>query len=180
MMSWAMGDKMPVSAVGSGGRQVRTDDIYGNIYDHFAIEYDFADGAKGFHFCRQQAGCVNRNTVDIAGTLGNANMVIGRKYEITGKNPWKYEGPKNNMYQTEHDEFFASIRNAKPINDGESMANSTMLAILSRMVGYSGQAITWEEAINSNHVLAPEINKYAWDLEWPTEPIARPGTTKVV
>ncbi len=180
MMSWAMGDKMPVSAIGSGGRQVRTDSIYGNIYDHFAIEYNYADGAKGFHFCRQQAGCVNRNTVDIAGSLGNANMVIGRKYEITGKNPWKYEGKKNNMYQTEHDEFFESIRNAKPMNDGESMANSTMLAILGRMVAYSGQSITWEDAINSNHILAPEINKYAWDLEWPTAPVARPGSTKVI
>ncbi|MEJ7769064.1 MAG: Gfo/Idh/MocA family oxidoreductase [Chitinophagaceae bacterium] len=180
LMAWAMGDKMPVSAIGSGGRQVRIDEKYGNIYDHFAIEYEFADGAKGFHFCRQQTGCANRNTVDIAGSLGTANMIIGRKYEIKGKNAWTYTGGNNNMYQTEHDEFFASIRNGKPINDGESMANSTMLAILSRMVGYSGQSITWEQAINSNQVMGPEIDKYAWDLDWPTAPIARPGNTKVV
>ncbi|MEO5995153.1 MAG: Gfo/Idh/MocA family oxidoreductase [Chitinophagaceae bacterium] len=180
MMAWAMGDKMPVSAMGTGGRQVRVDDIYGNIYDHFAIEYEYANGAKGFHFCRQQAGCAGRNTVDINGTLGNANIVIGRKYEITGKNSWKYDGEKNNMFQTEHDEFFAAIRNGNAINDGEKMANSTMLAILSRMVGYSGQSITWEEAFNSNLALGPDINKYAWDFVWPTAPIARPGTTKVV
>lgn len=180
MMAWAMGDKMPVSAIGSGGRQVRTDEKYGNIFDHFAVEYEYANGVKGYHFCRQQAGCANRNSVDIAGTLGNASIVIGRKYEITGKNPWKYDGPKNNMYQTEHDEFFASIRNGKPINDGEWMANSTMLAVLSRMVGYSGQVITWQDAFNSNHSLGPATEQYAWDLNWPTAPVARPGSTKVV
>ncbi|MEJ7737994.1 MAG: Gfo/Idh/MocA family oxidoreductase [Chitinophagaceae bacterium] len=180
MMAWAMGDKMPVSAIGSGGRQVRIDDKYGNIYDHFAIEYEYANGAKGFHFCRQQTGCANRNTVDIAGTLGNAKLIIGRTYEITGRNPWKYTGEMNNMFQAEHDEFFASIRNGKAINDGETMANSTMLAILSRMVGYSGQAITWHDAIHSTQSLGPDINKYAWDLRWPTAPIARPGTTKVI
>lgn len=180
MMAWAMGDKLPLSAMGSGGRQVRTDEKYGNIFDHFAIEFDYADGSKGYHFCRQQTGCANRNSVDIAGTLGNASIVIGRKYELTGKNPWKYEGEKNNMYQAEQDEFFASIRNGKPVNDGEFMANSTMLAVLSRMVGYSGQSITWKDAINSNHSLGPEIEKYAWDLQWPTAPIAKPGTTKVV
>ncbi len=180
MMCWVMGDKMPVSAIGSGGRQVRTDAKYGNIYDHFAIEYEYANGAKGFHFCRQQSGCANRNSVDILGTTGKASVIIGRKYELTGKNPWTYTGEKNNMYQTEQNEFFASIRNGKPMNDGEVMANSTMLAILSRMVGYSGQSITWQDAINSNIVLAPSIDKFAWDLDWPTLPVARPGTTKVV
>ena len=51
------------------------------------------------------------------------------------------------MYQTEHDEFFASIRNGKPMNDGEWMANSTMIAILGRMVAYTGQTITWEQSL---------------------------------
>src|SRR5690606_7049006 len=59
MMSWARGDKLPVRAMGTGGRQRRVDDIYGNIYDHFAVEYEYEDGAKGIHFCRQQAGCAS-------------------------------------------------------------------------------------------------------------------------
>lgn len=180
MMSWAMGDKLPVRAMGTGGRQRRVDDIYGNIYDHFAVEYEYEDGAKGIHFCRQQAGCASRNTVEVAGTQGNARMVMGREHEIVGRNTWKYDGEKNNMFQTEHDELFASIRNGKPINDGEWMANSTMLAILGRMVGYSGQAITWEDAFNSDHELGPKIDEYNWELVWPTAPIAIPGTTKVL
>lgn len=179
MMSWAMGDKMPVKATGTGGRQVRVNDIYGNIYDHFAVEFEYGNGAKGFHFTRQQAGTSNRNTVEVMGTDGNALINIGRIYEITGKNAWKYTGSKNDMYQTEQDELFASIRNGKPMNDGEWMANSTMLAIWARMAGYTGQTISWEQAINSNETLGPKTKDYRWDLKWNVPPVAKPGITKL-
>ena len=180
MMSWAMGDKMPLRATGTGGRQVRVDDKYGNIYDHFAVEFEYENGAKGFHFTRQQAGTSHRNSVDVLGTDGNAIMNIGRDYTITGKNAWKYNGPKNNMYQTEHDELFASIRNGKPMNDGEWMANSTMLAIWARMAGYTGQTITWDQAFNSNQSLGPKLEDYSWDLKWDDPAIAKPGLTKLI
>jgi len=180
MMSWAMGDVLPVKATGSGGRQVRTDEKYGNIYDHFAVEFEYANGAKGFHFTRQQAATSHRNSVDVLGTDGNAIINIGTRYEILGKNNWKYEGKKNNMYQTQHDELFASIRNGKPLNDGEWMANSTMLAIWSRMVGYSGQTITWDQALNSEKHLGPNTEDYNWDLKVEMPPVAIPGVTKVV
>jgi len=180
MMSWAMGDIMPVRATGTGGRQVRVDKKYGNIYDHFAVEFEYGNGAKGYHFTRQQAATSNRNSVDVLGTDGNAVLNIGSRYEITGKNSWKYNGEKNNMYQTQHDELFASIRNGKPINDGEWMANSTMLAIWARMVGYSGQTITWEQALNSEKNLGPMVEDYRWDLNFEMTPIAIPGVTKVI
>jgi hypothetical protein len=84
------------------------------------------------------------------------------------------------MYQVQHDELFASIRSGKPMNDGEIMVNSTMLGILSRMVAYSGQTITWEQAMNSNQVIGPDFNQYSWDLKWPVPEPAIPGVTKVV
>jgi hypothetical protein len=101
-------------------------------------------------------------------------------HSITGKNKWVYEGEKNNPYQTQHDEFFASIRNAKPMNDGERMANSTMVAILGRMVAYSGQTLSWEEAINSNQTLGPADDEYNWNFKYAGPPIAIPGITKVL
>lgn len=178
MMSWAMGDKMPIAATGTGGRQVRTDEKYGNIYDHFAIEYEYANGIKGYHFARQQEKTSSRNSVEILGLDGTALINVGRNQEITGKRPWKYTGAKNDMYQTEHDELFASIRNGKAMNDGEWMANSTMIAILGRMVAYTGQTITWEQALNSNEVLGPKTDDYTWDLNWPGPPVAKPGITQ--
>lgn len=180
MMSWVMGDQMPVRATATGGRQVRIEEIYGNIYDHFAVEYEYANGAKGFHFCRQQEGTSNRNTVDVLGTEGSAFVNVGMRYEINGKNNWKYEGPKKNMYQIQHNELFEGIRNGKPINDGEWMAKSTLLSIWGRMAAYSGQTISYEDALNSNVVLGPKMEDYNWDLKWDNQPVALPGITKVI
>ena len=178
-LSWAMGGKMPVTATGTGGRQSRVDEKYGNIYDHFGVEFEYDNGVKGYVSCRQQLGCSTKNVVEIAGTDGNA-FRGGGGHKISGKTKWQYEGEKNNLYQTQHDEFFASIRKGKPMNDGELMVNSTMLSILSRMVAYSGQTVTWEEAMNSNQVIGPAINQYRWDLNWPGPGIAIPGVTKVL
>jgi myo-inositol 2-dehydrogenase/D-chiro-inositol 1-dehydrogenase len=180
MMSWVMGDQMPVTATGTGGRQVRVNEIYGNIYDHFAVEFEYANGAKGFHFCRQQEGTSHRNTVDVLGTEGSAFVNVGMKYEITGKNSWNYDGPKKNMYQVQHDELFAAIRSGKPINNGEYMTHSTLLAIWGRMAAYSGQTISFQQALNSDIVLGPKIEEYNWDLKWENQPVALPGVTKVI
>jgi myo-inositol 2-dehydrogenase/D-chiro-inositol 1-dehydrogenase len=181
LMTWAMDDKVPSRATGTGGRQARVDQKFGNIYDHFAVEFEYENGVRGFSFSRQQPGCSNRNTVEIAGSLGNAYANMGAwAHEITGKNKWIYQGEKNNPYQTQHDEFFASIRNSKPMNDGEMMANSTMVAILGRMVAYSGQTLTWNEALNSTQVLGPAIDEYSWDFKYRSPDIAVPGLTKVL
>jgi myo-inositol 2-dehydrogenase/D-chiro-inositol 1-dehydrogenase len=179
MMSWIMGDKMPVKATGTGGRQSRVEEKWGNIYDHFAIEFEYEGGVKGYNFCRQQTNCSNKNTVEVFGTEGKA-FYGGFRHEIAGKKEWKSQGERNDIFQAEHDALFASIRNGKHMNDGEKMANSTMMAILGRMVAYSGQTITWEEAINSNQVLGPEIDQYNWDLDFPGPDVAIPGITNVL
>jgi myo-inositol 2-dehydrogenase/D-chiro-inositol 1-dehydrogenase len=180
MMAWALGDRLPVKAVGTGGRQKRTDPIFGNIYDHFAVEYDYGDGVKGYSFSRQQLGTPGRNSVEVFGSDGKADLQIYKSYKITGKNPWEFKGKMNVMHQAEQDEFFASIRSGKPINDGVWMANSTMLGILGRMVGYSGQEITWEEAINSDISIGPKYEDYNWDLKVPVGEVPIPGLTKVL
>lgn len=180
MMAWAMGDRMPVKATGTGGRQSRVDPKYGNIYDHFAIEYEWANGERGFCFSRQQEGCSSRNTVEIAGTEGDAFVNAGGTVQIKGKTSWQYQGEKNDPYQTEHNELFASIRKNQGMNNGLQMANSTMMAILGRMVGYSGQTITWEDAINSSQVLGPRFEDYSWDLKFTSPEIAVPGRTDVL
>lgn len=179
MMSWAFGDKTPLRATGTGGRQVRVDELFGNVYDHFAIEYEYDNGARGYHFSRQQDGCSTVNKVEIAGTLGMAAIGGSNGHQITGKTNWKYQGEQNNMYQTEHDELFAAIRSNKPVNDGEWMARSTMLGVLGRMAAYTGQTINWEDALNSAVSLAPPIDQYNWQLKWAGQEVAMPGVSKI-
>lgn len=179
MMSWALGDVVPTSATGTGGRQVRTEPIFGHIYDHFAITYDYPNGAKGFHMSRQQTNCENSYAVESFGTKGKALVNCARNtHEIEGTNPWKYTGVQNDMYQTEHNELFAGIRSNKPINNGDSMVQSTMLAIMGRMAAYTGKKITWEDAMNSTETLGP--NSYSFATTPPIEEVPRPGITPFI
>jgi predicted dehydrogenase len=180
-MSWVMKDVLPVRCIAHGGRQVRTAPEYGNIFDHFSAVYEYADGTRGFHFCRQQPGCFDDNSDYFIGSDGIANIVraFSGPYIIKGKKDWKFHTDKpRDMYQNEHDELFASIRSGKPINDGVRMAHSTMLGIMGRMAAYSGQAVTWEDALNSQQSLVPE--NLTWDTAAPAVQVAMPGQSKVV
>jgi predicted dehydrogenase len=178
-MCWAFNDVAPVSATGTGGRQQRVEDQYGHIYDHFAIQYEYPNGARGFIFCRQQQGCFNEVADHFLGTKGTVDQLSARYNRIStfDGQSWKYDGPNNDMYQTEHDEFCASIREGKPLNNAVKLANSTMVGIMGRMAAYTGQKITWEEAINSKEVLAPS-NSLDWKMKLETPAIAIPGRTK--
>ena len=180
MMSWVMGDISPEKAIGSGGRQVRIDKEKGNVFDHFAVELTYPSGVKGYHFARQQTGVANRNSVDVVGTNGKMAVDIGSRYEILGSNPWKYTGPNNNMYQTEHDELFASIRSGTPINDGDWMTNSTMVGILSTLAAYSGAEVTWERALKSDVRFGPSPEEFHMEMEAQTIPVAKPGTGLII
>lgn len=179
LMAWAMGDVMPVSASGTGGRQVRTEERFGNVYDHFAIVFDYGDGRRGYHFSRQQKGCSRAYGVDMMGDQGRCDINVSNKHQIIGKSgEWNWDGERPNMYQNEHDTLFASIRAGKPFFDGVRMANSTMLAVWGRMVAYTGQTITWEEALNSDEKLGPALDEYSWDMDWESAEVAMPGITK--
>ena len=174
VMAWVMKGKYPVRASGMGGRQVRTGPEYGNIYDHHSVVYEYANGVKCFSACRQQAGCAHDISNHVLGSKGTGALSEERPC-LTAGTRWHYQGPKNNILQTEHDELFASIRAAKPINNGEYMAKSTLMAIMGRMATYTGQVITWEMALNSKEDLTPA--RYEWG-PLPTPPIAVPGVTR--
>ena len=176
---WAFHDEPPLKAYGLGGRQVRTEQPkWGNIYDHMAVVYEYPNHVKVHSYCRQQAGCYRETADHFIGTKGYANIL---KHTIEGEKPWKFRGSGGNMYDLEHEALFSSIRAGEAINNGIYMARSTMLAILGRMVCYTGQEISWEDAINSEDVLAPSA--YAWNADPPVlpdadgkYPVAMPGS----
>jgi predicted dehydrogenase len=178
--AWVMNNEYPVKAVGMGGRQVLTEPEYGQIYDHFSVDYEYTHGAKLVSNCRQQPHCKNDRSVQVIGTRGRAKLSERRQgHQIkTQAGTWIYGGPQNQMYQTEHNELFVSIRNGKAINNGEYMARSTLLAIMGRMTAYTGQEITWEMTQESKENLSP--GRYAWDAQPPVAPIAVPGQTRFV
>lgn len=187
-MAWAMQDVPPVQCVGLGGRQVRTGEDFGHIFDHFAVVYEYANGARGFHNCRQQAGCANDNSDYFIGTKGVATIKAFGPLAITGETKWRFRGERPNMYQVEHNELFASIRKAEPINDGKWMAQSTLLALMGRMASYTGQVVTWDQALHSEENLMGWVTgqdaeaaaiKLDWNMPLRVPPVALPGITSL-
>jgi predicted dehydrogenase len=174
-MAWAMKDVYPIRAVGMGGRQVRTEPRYGNIFDHHAVVYEWANGVKLFAYCRQQAGCANDVSDHVMGTRGTCD-VMRHRIARGGEVLWQYRGGAGvSMYQQEHNELFASIRNSRPINDGDWMSKSTLMAIMGRMATYTGQVITWDQAMNSKEDLTPPRYEFG---PLPVPDVARPGVTR--
>lgn len=173
VVNWALG-ALPKTAVGMGGRQVRVAPEYGNIFDHFAVEFEYPDGIRTASYCRQTKGCADRVEEKIIGTKG---VAFGYG-EIKGDRPWKFEGEETNPYVQEHTDLIASIRSGKPLNEGRQVAESTMCAIMGRMSAYTGRAISWDWAMNASKLdLTPKAMVFGPN---PVDPPAVPGTTPLI
>lgn len=157
--AWLLGDIQPTKAMAIGGRQQRTDEKYGNVYDHFTVFYEYPTGQHVYFTCRQQDNTTTRVDERVLGTGGQAEILKNRISPNDGKR-WRYRGPKPSMYLVEHQHLFKSIRDGQPINNGHYMCNSTMLGIMGRMAAYTGKTLTWDECFNSNERLGP--TKYEW------------------
>jgi predicted dehydrogenase len=173
VMNWAIGS-LPVKVMAMGGRQVRTASEFGNIYDHFAVEFEYPEGVRVQSMCRQIPGCADRIEERIVGTRGSA-FGYG---EIKGPEPWKFEGEEMNPYVQEQADLIASIRKGEPLNEGRRVAESTLCAVMGRMSAYTGRAISWEWAMNNSKL---DLTPPKFELgDLPVEPVAVPGVTPLV
>ncbi|GJM27972.1 MAG: dehydrogenase [Cyclobacteriaceae bacterium] len=183
--NWFIGE-YPVSAQGMGGREVRKGPEHGEIFDHHFVEFVYPGGAVIASQCRHQPNTMNRVTEIFQGTKGTIDMTTNTVASWDGEEILKHNARKDaNPYQVEHDKLFASIRDGGVINDADNGAYATLTAILGRMATYSGQLISWDEALKSEMSLVPE--NLTWDSEPPVKPDANglypipvPGKTKVL
>ncbi len=173
----------PVRAQGMGGCEVRKGPDYGQIFDHHAVEFEYADGSRCASYCRHINGCWDSVSEHVVGTKGSCDV---SGYTIRGDNAWRFKTPgARDPYQQEHDDLFAAIRNNQTYSEAENGAKSTMTAIFGRMTTYSGKMIEWEDAINSKiNYFPPSL---AWDADMPVKPLANgwyalpvPGKTMVL
>jgi myo-inositol 2-dehydrogenase/D-chiro-inositol 1-dehydrogenase len=175
-------DSHPVKAVGIGGRTKRIGKDFGEIFDHHYVEYTYADGTIMNSQCKHWNGTWSKVAETIIGTKGTATAGVIK--DLTGKIIWRFSGKNNNPYQTEHDVLIQHILENKPINNAHYTAASTLSAIMGRMATYSGQEITWEQALNSDLDTMPKV--LAWDADPGPKmgsdglyPAPIPGVTKV-
>jgi predicted dehydrogenase len=172
-MCWWLDDTLPTKAVAVGSRLVPTD---GNTFDNCFVAYEFPGGVRGFLGSRSIPGCYTENADYIIGSHGTCTIGKGRVPVIEGRTNWRYNGPHDNMYQTEHNEWLSSIRAGRPINDATRMAHTTLVAILGRMAAYTGQEVAWQEALQSRQQLMPE--RVDWNTKIQQPSTAVPGLTR--
>ena len=176
VINWAMGGP-PVKATGMGGRQVRTEEKYGNIFDHFSIEYEYANSMTMQSMCRQIDGCAGRVEEVLVGSKGRSISRPGYAV-INGPREWRFEGDNRNPYEQEHVDLIASIMGEGVyLNEAQRVAESTLTAIMGRMSAYTGKSVEWLGAMESRLDLAPDAYKFG---ALRVRPVSVPGKTELI
>ncbi len=159
-INWVMGAH-PVKVIASGGISWRKgNELYGNIYDHMASDFEYANGVRYSSHCRQYPRGVFNEVND---------LIVGSKGVSNGLDLSTNKGI--NPYVQEHIDLVASIRGTGPyLNQGQSVAESTMTAIMGRESAYSGQLVTWDMIMNSKLDLMPKAFDYKLQMDPPALP----------
>ena len=157
VVNWAFKDVQPETVHGLGGRQYRTGPEYGNIFDHFGVEFVYPNDVRTISMCRQIDRTADNVSERIVGTKGVCRPDPG---VIEGEKPWKYQGPEVavNPYVQEHTDLIKSIRDGKPLNEGKQIADSTLCAIMGRESAYSRQQFkrAWFLSRSTLNLLPPD------------------------
>ena len=163
--SWALRDRPPVRVYGMGGRQTALEATYGDQFDHHAVIFEYENGARVFGFTRDQTDCYRDTNDYLLGTKGRCNLL---NYRIEGETNWRWEHPRQNMYDLEHRALFDAIRSGQPINSGSYMCLSSALAVAAQIACYTGERLEWDEVMKSKRSFA--LPRYGWEVEPPVKP----------
>jgi len=182
--TWAMNGVAPVRCHGLAGRSASFGEVYGDMFDHHSVVYQYASGARMYANCRTQNKCHGEYSSLVWGTKGRANLFGGT---IEGETKWKYQGPGGNAYQIEHNRLFEAIRTGKPFNSGDYMVKSTTIGVMGQLACYTGQMVTWEQVEKSDFGFGPAWDAVKEGMEPPTKPgpdgnypLPVPGKTRLI
>jgi myo-inositol 2-dehydrogenase/D-chiro-inositol 1-dehydrogenase len=183
-MSWILKEEMPESAFGLAGRSSSFGEVYGDMFDHHTVVYEYASGTRVYALCRTQAGCYNNAGDIVMGTKGKCDLGACR---IEGETNWRFRGPHNNPYVDEQKALIESVRSGKPINSGYHMVGSTMVTVLGQIACYTGKPCTWDQVTQSDFQYAPGPDEASFKSPPPSVPDAtgnyplrKPGVTELL
>ncbi|MEM9016661.1 MAG: Gfo/Idh/MocA family oxidoreductase [Verrucomicrobiota bacterium] len=195
VMNWFVsGDSVaggnPISAQGMGGRAGTEPRNVGEIFDHHYVEFRYGPEHGNVIMnsqCRHIRDTWRQVGEEIHGTEGILHLGSGKITDRKGEVKWQYRKERSgepNPYQIEHDQLHAAIKDDTPLNNAYYGAKSSFSSVFGRLATYSGQNITWEDAINSDFSIMPE--EFDFNAEAPVKPdadgnyeIAIPGQWKL-
>ena len=181
--SWVMHNQVPVKCHGLGGRSSMAEPLYGDVFDHHSVVYEFESGVPIYAFCRTTTGCYDEYSSVVLGSKGRADIMACR---ITGETNWRWTG-QCDPYQREHDVLFAAIRSGKPVNNGNYMVPSTMIGVMGQISCYTGKEVMLEQMKKSDYYYPPKPEECHDGMEPPSKveangsyPVPLPGRTQMI
>jgi predicted dehydrogenase len=170
---WAK-NAWPVKAQGMGGRCFPE---CGNLFDHYTVEYTFADGAKLYAFSRHMRNCWETYSDYAHGTKGSAVIMTNlstpspRIYKsqrmVDEDLAWKYGTPDCNPYHQEWQVLLDAIRHNKPHNEAKRGAEANFVALMGRAAVHTGVEVTWNDVLNSKFEYVQDIDHMTFDTPAP-------------
>jgi len=179
VINWAIGSH-PVSCLGMGGRQSRTGPEFGNIYDHFTVEYEYPNGVRVMSMCSQIEGSTPRVGERVLCTKGATvtDRSMGYIEDTRGRKVFTYNDPIHSGEVAQFANLIKSIRDDKPLNECRRIAESTMTLIMGRMSAYTGRALKWDWAMKASKL---DLSPGKYELgDLPVAPVPIPGKTQLI
>jgi len=184
---WILQEETPTWCFGLGGRSASFGEVFGDMFDHHTVVYEYPSGARVYAMCRTQVGCYNNSGDIVVGTKGTCNLARCEIKGLKGETLWKYPGPRCNPYQLEQNALFDSIRKGEPLNSGYHMAHSTMITVMGQIACYTGKRTDWKNVVKSDLQFGPPPEESNFDTPPPTVPdetgnypLPKPGITKLL
>lgn len=181
--SWVLDNAAPIKCHGLGGRSTMVEPLYGDVFDHHSVVYEFPNEVRVYALCRTTAGCYDEDSSLIFGTKGRASL---KNCRIWGETTWRWQG-QCDAYQEEHNKLFQAIRSGTPVNCGDYMARSTMIGVMGQISCYTGKEISWEQINASDYFYPPHPKDCHDGMEPPVKPgddgsypVPKPGRTQMV
>jgi predicted dehydrogenase len=181
-MRWVLSEENPTWCFGLAGRSTGFGEVYGDMFDHHTVVYEFKSGVRLYGLCQTRVGCYGKWDDIIMGTKGVCYWSACR---IEGETNWHFEGQRNNSSVEEQKILVGSIREGKPVNHGDTMIDSTYTGIMGQIACYTGKRVAWDQIMAADFEFEPKLADVTLDMEPPTKPaesgnypLPIPGLTK--
>lgn len=183
-VAWILKEEMPAWCFGLAGRSTSFGEVYGDMFDHHTVVYEYASGPRVYALCQTRNGTYGNSSDIVTGTKGVCYLGPCR---IEGETKWQFEGPHNNPYEAEQKALIEAVRSGQPINSGYHMVNSTLSTVMGQIACYQGTAVKWDEAAKSNLQFGPSPDESSFETPPPSKPDAAgnyplpvPGLTRLI
>jgi predicted dehydrogenase len=183
-MRWVLHEENPTWCFGLAGRSTSFGEVYGDMFDHHTVTYEFKSGPRLYALCQTRNGC-HPNWDDII--MGTKGVCYWTACRIEGETNWKYEGPHNVADIEEQKILIGALREGRTVNHGDTMVDSTYVAIMGQIACYTGKPVTWEQMMAADFEFEPKLADVRLDMDAPTKPDATgnyplpvPGVTKYI